>query len=186
MYTYSGTQSNAKSVNAVRAEADDRLSATALARRLRVRPAAVRAILAPSEWHHTGKFAAETDFYDGAVLIPLAEGDEAAAMERVRERADEVDEGAAVLMALAAAELKAMRSWNPPTRISERVHDDCTIRWTEWEGRFANHRRPIERVAEGVRATVKGKWIAFPYGAATVRKRIDGGHIHLTLGPVAP
>lgn len=52
-----------KSNNAVAAEQDGRFPATVLAKRLGVKAGAIKALLSPSEWHHTSKFYNSTDYF---------------------------------------------------------------------------------------------------------------------------
>ena len=52
-----------KSNNAIAAEENGLYPASVLARRLKVKTAAVRALLAPEEWHHTSKRYNRTDYY---------------------------------------------------------------------------------------------------------------------------
>lgn len=52
-----------KSSNAIEAEDNGRFSASQLARRLGVKAGAIKAILSPSEWHHTSKHFNPTDYY---------------------------------------------------------------------------------------------------------------------------
>jgi hypothetical protein len=58
--------------NAVAAYEGGKMPASKLAKALKVSTTAVRAILSPSEWHHTSSKFNETDFYDGRLLISLA------------------------------------------------------------------------------------------------------------------
>lgn len=103
MAGYSGYS---KSNSALDAEAEGKFPASVLARELHVKTAAVKAVLAPTEYHHTSKFFNRTDYYAGSLLIPLAAGrtvDEVAAESG--EDPDDVRD--------AADELAAMRAWKP-------------------------------------------------------------------------
>jgi hypothetical protein len=60
MAGYSGLS---KSNNAICAENSGLFPASILAKKLGVKPGAVKALLAPSEWHHTSKFFNETEYY---------------------------------------------------------------------------------------------------------------------------
>lgn len=53
-----------KSNNAVEAENSGRFPASVLAKKLKVNVEAIKALLYPSEWHHTAKFYNRTDYYD--------------------------------------------------------------------------------------------------------------------------
>lgn len=52
-----------KSNNAIYAESEDKFPATVAAKKLGVSAAAIKAILSPCEWHHTGKMYNRTDYY---------------------------------------------------------------------------------------------------------------------------
>ena len=59
-----GYANYSKSNNAIDAESRNCYPATEIARRLRVKTGAVKALLEPGEWHHTGLMFRETDYYD--------------------------------------------------------------------------------------------------------------------------
>ena len=75
MAGYSGYS---KSNNAIAAEAQGRFPASVLARKLGVKTGAIRELAVDSEWHHTSKKYNVTVYYDGACLLAVAAGDEAA------------------------------------------------------------------------------------------------------------
>jgi len=53
-----------KSNNAVAAENEGRFPASTLARKLKVKTAAIKELLKPCEWHHTSSWYNTTDYYD--------------------------------------------------------------------------------------------------------------------------
>lgn len=58
------------SVRAARARREGKLPATEAAREWGFKsPAALRSVVRPCEWHHTGKFARATDFFDVAEAV---------------------------------------------------------------------------------------------------------------------
>lgn len=57
-------QDHSKSNNAIAAENSGRFPASILAKQLRVKTGAIRALCHPCEWHHTSKFYNSVDYYD--------------------------------------------------------------------------------------------------------------------------
>ena len=62
-----------KSNNAIYAEQNGRFPASKLARRIGVNCEAIKALMAPSEWHHTSKHYNETDYYDEQDALEMIE-----------------------------------------------------------------------------------------------------------------
>jgi len=62
-----------KSNNAVAAENSGRFPASVLAKKLKVNTEAIKALLHPSEWHHTTKFYNKTDYYDMEDALEIIE-----------------------------------------------------------------------------------------------------------------
>jgi hypothetical protein len=70
----SGYHNYSKSNNALEAERAGRYPATILARKLGVRPGAIKALLRATEWHHTSKYYNSTEYYfEDEALEILAE-----------------------------------------------------------------------------------------------------------------
>ena len=67
----SGYSGFSKSNNAAWAENDGLFSASILAKKLGVKAGAIKALLAPSEWHHTSKFFNKTDCYSYDVALEI-------------------------------------------------------------------------------------------------------------------
>lgn len=107
-------------------------------------------LLWASEWHHTGEFFAETDFYRPSEvrervaflkLKPEQIAEARAASKKARERASEGE-----------------------------VHRRCTVQWLEWFGKGV---RPEEHRVEGATVRVKGCFatVTLPDGD-TFRKKL--------------
>ena len=62
-----------KSNNALAAEADGKFPASVLAKMLRVRPGAIKALLHTSEWHHTSKHYNCTNYYSEESALEILE-----------------------------------------------------------------------------------------------------------------
>ena len=60
-----------KSNNAVAAEEDGRFPASVLAKRIGVKTSAIKAMMSPSEWHHTSSRYNRTDYYDESEAIEI-------------------------------------------------------------------------------------------------------------------
>ena len=66
-----GYQGYSKSNNAVAAEEDGRYPASTLAKRLGVKTGAIKALMSPSEWHHTSSRYNKTNFYDETEALEM-------------------------------------------------------------------------------------------------------------------
>lgn len=69
-----GYQEFSKSNNAVEAEEGNRYPATTLAKILKVKVGGIKEYMNPCEYHHCSKFYNSVDFYDGDLLICIANG----------------------------------------------------------------------------------------------------------------
>jgi len=191
-----------KSNNAVDAEKSKRFPASVLARKLRVTTAAIKSLLDPCEWHHTSGWFNETDYYDGCLLITLANNQMPDRSDYYTE--EEIFEAAELLLSL--------RNYKPPfnlfcqtckktflatwladltvcphcggtldTNICEKskkeIYNNCTVCWLEWSG---TRRRPraTERKEIGCTVEFNGKstyTITLPNGSTfTKRKNTNG------------
>lgn len=63
-----------KSNNAVAAEEDGRFPASVLAKRIGVKTGAIKALMSPSEWHHTSSRYNRTNYYDEAEALEMING----------------------------------------------------------------------------------------------------------------
>lgn len=117
-----------KSNNAVAAEFEGKYSATEAARLLGVSAAAIKAILRPCEWHHTGSHYRKTDYYDISEIL------------------DESEEGQEILK-----DLKAYKADKIETQ--SYIAD---VKFLTWEGSRA-HPKAIEHAGERVKVEQRGK-----------------------------
>ncbi len=73
-YTFTqqrGYDGYSKSNNAISAQQNDIYPLTILAKKLKVKPQAIKTLVQPSQWHHTSKYYNKTNYYDGHKLIIL-------------------------------------------------------------------------------------------------------------------
>ena len=159
MAGYSGFS---KSNNAVAAEQFDRFPASRLAAKLKVKTAAIKALMQTSEWHHTSSYYNTTDYYDGELLLLLFAEDEPADWGYDEE---EIAEGHELLQKL--------RDWRPAKK-GAKCCKDCTVQWLEWGG---TRKRPTatERKESGCTVEFKGGafcTVTFTDGS-TLRKKTD-------------
>ena len=64
---------HSKSNNAIDAERNGRFPASVLAKMIGVKPGAIRALLKPTEWHHTSKHFNATDYYSEDQALEIIE-----------------------------------------------------------------------------------------------------------------
>jgi len=146
-----------KSNNARSAEQMDRYPATILAKKLTCRPGAIKALMQPTEWHHTSSRYNTTDYYDGSLLLEIA---------NERESADEEDQEVTDL-------LVKLRAWRPAKQ-EARQWIGCYIEWLEWEG-SRKHPTASACSADGCTITHKGGvfvTIEIPDRPKPMRKKI--------------
>lgn len=118
-----------KSNNAIYAENEDKFPATVAAKKLGVSAAAIKAILHPCEWHHTGKMFNRTDYYDISRFLD-----------------DELDDDDRELLA-------KMKSYKVEKSIET---FRANVKFLTWEGTRA-HPKAIEHSAENVEVEKHGK-----------------------------
>ena len=151
-----GYRDFSKSNNALDAEAANRFPASVLARKLKVRTAAIKALMEPREWHHSSKHYNEVDYYDGDLLLSLAAG-----VADLYET-DEIETATTLLAAL--------RAWRPPAKNVKRWCG-CTVKWLEWSG-TRNRPKATENTADNCSVEWRGGkfcTVTFPQGG-TMRK----------------
>ena len=183
MAGYSG---HSKSNNAIDAERQGLMTASAAAKALKVSAAAVKDVLTPSEWHHTSKCFNKTSYYDIERHLAVLAGEFDVRLDEV---ADEDYDAAAEMIDMR----KFTRGWTGESACPacgkrfataiikrslclcgtplEEVYkslktakqvDNCIVEWLEWPfapgrgGRYAN-RRPKECRAENCAVEVKGQ-----------------------------
>ena len=148
-----------RSIRAQQAEDDGRVVASVLAKLIGrgVTAADVVEAAGVSEWHHTGKFARRTPYYDPADFA--LKGDE--------DGDEDAEEATAKVLAAQDRRLAATVATESTYR----------IRWTEWSG--TGRRKSREDHEYIGPATVEGNWVRFD----GKRKRTDGNWI--TISEVA-
>lgn len=120
-YGNSGYVGQSKSVRAYEAEDNDRYTATECDKLLGVSSGATKAVLSPSEWHHTGSYYKETDYYDIRLLLAIKNNDEEVISEY---DGDEIKK--------AKESLEELKSWRKPKLTSKTYKAD--VEWLTWSG----------------------------------------------------
>jgi len=167
----SGYVGFSKSTNAVYAEEHcNAYPASIIAKKLRVKVKAIREILEPSEWHHTSSWFNSTDYYDGRLLIPLANNS-------MPDRSDYYDEDDLFEAAELLIELRQFQGPKPIGWVKHNVKID----WLEWSG-SRNRPKCTERSEVGCKVEFNGKstyTITLPSGYVfKKRKETNGLHIY--------
>lgn len=166
-----GYDGYSKSNNARAAESQGRYTATALARRLKCKSAAIKALIETGEYHHTSSWYNETLYYDEPVLLALASGDE----DEIAEATEDLDPED---IAKAKDLLVALRAWKPA---GPKRYTGCKVEWLTWGG---SRKRPVatEHEATDVDITVSGAYITIHLETGDVRKKSDSNGTYFTLG----
>ena len=120
-YGNSGYVGNRKSIRAVSAENDNKFPATTAAKYLEVNSQAIKDILFPSEWHHTGSYYNETDYYDIDLLLGIKDNDESILSNYSDEEIEEAKE-----------QYNKLKQWKKPEVKSKTFKAD--IEWLTWSG----------------------------------------------------
>ena len=120
-YGNSGYVGQSKSVRAYEAEDNDRYTATECDKLLGVRSGATKACLVPSEWHHTGSYYKETDYYDIRLLLAIKDNDEEVISEYDEDEIKKAKES-----------LEELKSWRKPKLNSKTYKAD--VEWLTWSG----------------------------------------------------
>lgn len=120
-YGNSGYVGQSKSVRAYEAEDNDRYTATECDKLLGVSSGATKACLVPSEWHHTGSYYKETDYYDIRLLLAIKDNDEEVISEYDEDEIKEAKES-----------LEELKSWRKPKLTSKTYKAD--VEWLTWSG----------------------------------------------------
>lgn len=168
-----------KSNNAYNAEGEGRLTATALARRLRCRSSAITALLTPIEWHHTSSWYNETNYYDEPLLLALAAGDRRAAIEAADDGADGAVGDPRPRWMLVRETLRErqellQRLRNHRKGRGERRWTGCKVMWLDWNG-SRRRRQCEEREVDACTVVWKG-------GATVVVEPPSGGSFRKMIG----
>jgi len=154
----SGYNNYSMSNNAVDAYNAGLLPASKLARKLKVSPLAIKTVLKPNEWHHTSSHYNCTNFYNGELLVALANN-------TVPTETDFDDLCDAAESLLKMRKLSLVEKATP----SKKIFGNIT--WLEWSG---PPRRPVatEHVLDKVEVEVKGQFYIFEFKGQTIRKKI--------------
>ena len=165
-YGNSGYVGQSKSVRAYEAEDNDRYTATECDRLLGVRSGATKACLVPSEWHHTGSYYKETDYYDIRLLLAIKDNDEEIISEYDE---DEINE--------ARESLEELKSWRKPKLTSKTYKAD--VEWLTWSG-TRKHPKAIKHSVKNVDVEERGSYYYFndEYGTPT-KKMIGSNGTHV-------
>jgi hypothetical protein len=155
--------------NAVDAYNNGRMPASVLAKKIRVSTAAVKSILSPCEWHHTSSHYNRTDFYDGSILIPLANNTIPRFSDFYND--DELYDAADLLI--------EMQNFTKAEKTNSKkvVYENCTVYWLEWGG---TRKRPkcTECEESGCRVEFNGKTsfeITLPTGKKFLKRQGTNG-----------
>ena len=120
-YGNSGYVGQSKSVRAYEAEDNDRYTATECDKLLGVSSGATKACLVPSEWHHTGSYYKETDYYDIRLLLAIKDNNEEVISEYDEDEIKKAKEN-----------LEELKSWRKPKLTSKTYKAD--VEWLTWSG----------------------------------------------------
>ncbi len=157
----SGYNGFSKSNNAVEAESRNCFPASVLAKKLKVKTGAIKAIMEPCEWHHSSKHYNQIDYYDGDVLLRLAAGEDLSDEHDQDENAE------------AGGTLAALRDWQA-VKVNTTRWTGCAVKWLEWGG-SRKHPAASEETAENCAVEWKGGkfcTVTFPAGG-TMRKGVE-------------
>ena len=159
-YGNSGYIGSSKSVKASQAESLDRYPASVAAKLLGVSAASIKAVLSPSEWHHTGSYYNRTDYYDIELLLAVKNNDEDIMSAYDDEEIQE-----------ARNQLEELKSYKAPELKSNTYK--ANVRWLTWSG-TRNHPKATEHIANNVDVTERGSFYYF--------KDKDGNDVKKKIG----
>lgn len=150
-----------KSNNAIYAEDEGKFPASVAAKKLGVKTGAVKHLMTPSEWHHTGKMYNKTDYYDVANLLAYQEGGRKA-LEESLDKA-EIDEVENLY--------KQLKEYKEPAKDEKLYRAD--VEYLTWGG-TRSHPTAEKHTYKNIPVREKGSFYTFtlPNGT-TVRKKID-------------
>ncbi len=154
-YGNSGYVGQSKSVRAYEAEDNDRYTATECDKLLGVSSGATKACLVPSEWHHTGSYYKETDYYDIRLLLAIKDNNEEVISEYDEDEIKEAKES-----------LEELKSWRKPKLTSKTYKAD--VEWLTWSG-TRKHPKATKHSVKNVDVEEKGSYYYFndEYGIPT-------------------
>ena len=161
-YGNSGYVGQSKSVRAYGAEDEDKYSATECDKLLGVRSGATKACLVPSEWHHTGSYYKETDYYDIRLLLAIKDNNE--------EIISEYDEDE---IKKAKESLEELKSWRKPKLTSNTYRAD--VEWLTWSG-TRKHPKATRHSVKNVDVEERGSYYYFNDEYGTPIKKMIGSN----------
>ena len=166
-YGNSGYVGQSKSVRAYEAEDNDRYTATECDKLLGVSSGATKACLVPSEWHHTGSYYKETDYYDIRLLLAIKDNDEEVISEYDEDEIKKAKES-----------LEELKSWRKPKLNSKTYKAD--VEWLTWSG-TRKHPKATKHSVKNADVEERGSYYYFndEYGIPT-KKMIgsNGTYVH--------
>lgn len=166
-YGNSGYIGSSKSVRASQAESLDRYPASVAAKLLGVSAASIKAILSPSEWHHTGSYYNRTDYYDIELLLAMKNNDEDIMSMYDDEEIQE-----------ARNQLEELKSYKAPELKSNTYK--ANVRWLTWSG-TRNHPKATEHIVNNVDVTERGSFYYFKDNDGNdVKKKIGSNGTEVT------
>lgn len=167
-YGNSGYIGNSKSVRAAGAEAEDKYPATEAAKLLGVQIGAIKDLMRPSEWHHTGSYYQETNYYDIRLLLAIKNSD-----EEVMSEYDDED------IAEAKTLLSSLKSWKKPEVTSKRYIGD--MEWLTWSG-TRKHPKAEEHRLNDIEVEERGSFYYFnDEHGRPIKKKIDSNGTNLYI-----
>ena len=141
-------QDFSKSNNAYQAEREGKITASALAKILKCKPAAIKNHCNSSEFHHTSSWFNSTDYYDEPILIALASG---ASPDYIMAEYGLDDDDVVKAQTL----LSLLRAFGRE-KVTIKMHEKCDVAWLEWLC-SRNFAKCKERREKGCRVTIKGQ-----------------------------
>ena len=161
-YGNSGYVGQSKSVRAYGAEDNDKYSATECDKLLGVRSGATKACLVPSEWHHTGSYYKETDYYDIRLLLAIKDNNEEIISEYDKDEIKKAKES-----------LEELKSWRKPKLTSNTYKAD--VEWLTWSG-TRKHPKATRHSVKNVDVEERGSYYYFNDEYGTPIKKMIGSN----------
>ena len=161
-YGNSGYVGQSKSVRAYGAEDNDKYSATECDKLLGVRSGATKACLVPSEWHHTGSYYKETDYYDIRLLLAIKDNNEEIISEYDKDEIKKAKES-----------LEELKSWRKPKLTSNTYKAD--VEWLTWSG-TRKHPKATRHSVKNVDVEERGSYYYFNDEYGTPTKKMIGSN----------
>ena len=152
-----------KSVRAIGAEEEGKFPASVAGKLLGVSSEAIKNVLTPCEWHHTGKYFNTTDYYDIQIFLDIINNS-----DELKEYDSEEIEEAKIL-------LKKLKEYKKEKITSRKFIG--SIRWTEWGGTRKYPKR-YDYELNNIEIEEKGSYYYFvDNNGRQHKKKIDGNWI---------